>query len=99
MAKVTIHLAPNDMMRAVYFDKKVTPTVRAEFHRYTTAGQFTFDEAGEAGADEAFDLTNNPCRQEEREQVYGRGRSVSVGDVIEVDNEKFLCLSFGWDKL
>ncbi|HEX8605111.1 MAG TPA: hypothetical protein VF774_20875 [Pseudoduganella sp.] len=35
-------------------------------------------------ADELFDLTNNPGRQQEREQKYGRGRSLSVGDIVKV---------------
>lgn len=39
---------------------------------------------GEAIADELFDLTNNPGRQVEREEKYGRGRSLSVGDIVKV---------------
>lgn len=63
----------------------------------------------EAAAEECFDLTNNPGRQEERERRYGRGRSVSVGDIIEVHEDRpggepcrvsaYLCMSFGWKKL
>lgn len=51
---------------------------------------------GEAAAEEAFDLTNNPSRQDEREEKYGRGKSVSVGDVVEVDGINYLCESCGW---
>lgn len=51
-------------------------------------------------AEEMFDLTNNPSRQTAREYVYGRGRSLSVGDLVELgvemNNEKLLCCSFGW---
>lgn len=47
-------------------------------------------------ADEMFDLTNNPGRQEEREKTYGRGRSLSVGDIVEADSKQLLCCSFGW---
>lgn len=47
-------------------------------------------------ADEMFDLTNNPSRQDEREEAYGRGRSLSVGDIVEADGKKLLCCSFGW---
>lgn len=54
---------------------------------------------GEAAAEEVFDLTNNPCRQEEREELYGRYRSVSVGDIINVDGTDWLCASLGWIKL
>lgn len=99
MVKITVHLAPRDVSREVYFDKAIADTVKREFYRYTTEAQFKFIEGGEAAAEEAFDLTNNPSRQDEREQVYGRGRSVSVGDVVEVEGEKFLCMSCGWEKL
>ena len=53
----------------------------------------------EMAADEIFDLTNNPSRQEEREMKYGRGRSMSVGDVVRVGNEMVVCMSCGWEKL
>ena len=51
---------------------------------------------GLEAAREAFDLTNNPMRQKEREERYGRHRSVSVGDVIEVSGINYFCDSFGW---
>lgn len=55
-------------------------------------------------AEEAFDLTNNPARQDEREAVYGTGRSLSVGDVVEVYNpdfsiEQWLCCPMGWEEI
>ena len=50
-------------------------------------------------AEEVFDLTNNPGRQDEREELYGRFRSVSVGDIVEVDGVPFLCASMGWTAL
>lgn len=48
--------------------------------------------------EEAFDLTNNPYRQDERMKKYGNGRSVSVGDIVEVEGRCFLCLSMGWEE-
>lgn len=51
---------------------------------------------GEAVAEEVFDLTNNPSRQQEREAVYGHYRSVSVGDIVNVDGQDWLCCSEGW---
>jgi len=50
-------------------------------------------------ADEVFDLTNNPDRQDEREKRYGNGRSLSVGDIVEADGKKLLCCSFGWKSI
>lgn len=51
---------------------------------------------GEAVAEEVFDLTNNPGRQAEREALYGCGRSVSVGDIVNVDGADWLCCPEGW---
>lgn len=51
---------------------------------------------GEDACEEIFDLTNNPMRQGDREVRYGRGRSVSVGDIVEVDGVKYLCRPNGW---
>lgn len=70
------------------------------------AGQYTSSdlieveaETPEDVAEELFDLTNNPSRQEEREQKYGRGRSMSVGDIALAGGEMWLCVSMGWEKL
>lgn len=56
-------------------------------------------ETPEDVAEEMFDLTNNPSRQDERERKYGRGRSVSIGDIVVAGGEFWLCVSMGWEKL
>lgn len=105
-----IHLAPSHLMRQYYtaggqaallagyrageFEKKLLSLVPDK--NLTAMGV----------AELCFDITNNPSRQEERELVYGRHRSLSVGDIVEVedrgDPEKvtlFLCESYGWKEL
>lgn len=58
---------------------------------------------GEDAAEEMFDLTNNPSRQDERLDKYGRHQSLSVGDIVHVvsrtDDSYYLCRSFGWKKI
>ena len=67
---------------------------------YKTGGVLELDtETAEGAAEEVFDLTNNPGRQEERERLYGRKRSLSVGDIVVVGDQYFLCDSFGWTVL
>lgn len=51
---------------------------------------------GESVAEEMFDLTNNPNRQDEREILYGTKPSISVGDIVEVDGIDYFCSSIGW---
>ena len=65
---------------------------------YTEYGPYEFSDemTDEDVAEELFDLTNNPYRQEEREQVYGRGRSLSVGDIVVVNGNILLCAPTGW---
>jgi hypothetical protein len=50
-----------------------------------------------------FDVTNNPSRQQERETLVDyfkfKGRSVSVSDIIKVDDKFFYCDSFGWEEV
>lgn len=70
------------------------------FTKYETVS-FGTDLVGEDAAEEAFDLSNNPCRNEERARVWGKRPSLSVGDVVEVfdSNETstaYMCDSFGW---
>lgn len=106
--RATIHLMPAAIRREFIFleDDKVAALV--EKYRagvFTESKEVVLDHPmdTEAMANECFDLTNNPGRQEERELVYGTGRSVSVGDIVEVEHprdpektESWLCMSFGW---
>lgn len=47
--------------------------------------------------EEAFDLSNNPSRQDERTEKYGRhNRSLSVGDIVRLDNMCWVCKPVGW---
>ena len=98
MAVATIKLVQNESMFKFYFATN-PETLAQEFLAqglYKEVPAFEVDGEGNAAAEEVFDLTNNPNRQEEREMVYGRGRSVSVGDIVNVDGVNYLCASIGW---
>ena len=98
MSKVQILLNPN---RFEFFTSSEAkkPTLRAMLQFEQTTPFYVNDMVGEEAAEEAFDLTNNPSREDERMRVYGRGQSVSVGDVVLVDDDVYLCMSCGWEKL
>lgn len=100
MPKVTIHLGTSPIRWVILIDDEENMAlIREEFPHYTVGGTFETKLEGEDAAEEAFDLTNNPYRQEEREEKYGRGRSVSLGDIVEVDGVKYVCMSIGWKVL
>lgn len=99
MSQVTIKLIKSELMSEFYFSKKGPVELAKELianGSYVSAGEFFCHERGEAAAEEMFDLTNNPGRQGDRMKFYGRGRSISVGDIVEVDGVPFLCASLGW---
>ena len=101
MSTVTIKLLNPELMLSFYVSKDPVVLARKLLvaGEYTVAGTMAVDLEGEAAAEEVFDLTNNPSRQEEREELYGRGRSVSVGDIVSVDGRDYLCASVGWQVL
>lgn len=102
MAVATIKLVNEQFMGEFYFrsNQEVTARSLQKDGWYRVQGTMAVPGMeGEAVAEEVFDLTNNPYRQEEREELYGRHRSVSVGDIITVDGEDFLCASMGWQRL
>ena len=66
---------------------------------YVKIGAVQTQYHGEEAAEEMFDLSNNPSRIDERVLVWGNYRSLSVGDVVHVDGESYLCCSQGWHKL
>ena len=97
MALATILLAPVEEMINFYVgDAAATAKRLVASESYVAQCAINVPMSGEAAAEEMFDLTNNPSRQDEREAKYGRGRSVSVGDIIDVDGTKYLCASCGW---
>lgn len=94
--------------------KLISPEYMIEFYRrdiqsiaknflaegqYKLSTTFTTEKTGEDAAEEAFDLSNNPSRQYERSRIYGKFRSVSVGDIVSVDGVDYLCAPCGWEKL
>ena len=102
MAVATIKLVNAELMGSFYFQKDPVALAQKLLREgyYKVQGTLGVPgREGEAVAEEMFDLTNNPGRQEEREELYGRFRSVSVGDIVNVDGEDYLCCSFGWQRL
>jgi hypothetical protein len=99
MAVAAIFLAPDEEL--ITFSLKPVEEAMELVHaaRYNLIGHIDTDKTGEAAAEEMFDLSNNPERQAERNEKWGRYRSLSVGDVVHVDNESFVCCSMGWQKL
>lgn len=68
-------------------------------NRYLTGPEIKVGmRVGEAAAEECFDMTNNPGRIAER-AALGNYRSVSVGDVVKIGGDCWLCLPDGWQKL
>lgn len=107
-SSVTVLLVPDQLLRDFYMVKFNNEDkmnfIKTNFHSYQSAASWDVDYADDDAAEEAFDLTNNPWREEERKAVYGRKRSVSTGDIIKVENSVdgtryFLCDSIGWKVL
>jgi hypothetical protein len=96
MSTIIIKIAPRIVSRGMYDQTKAYALVKTHFHEYEVCPAITVVQSGESAADEAFDLTNNPSRQDEREIKYGRGPSVSVGDIVEVDGVNYICMPLGW---
>lgn len=102
MSVATIKLVNEQFMGEFYFRKDQRATARSlqKDGWYRVLGTMGVPGLeGEAVAEEVFDLTNNPGRQDEREQLYGQGRSVSVGDIVNVDGVDYLCASVGWERM
>lgn len=98
---IKVLLVNEQFMGEFYFRPNQEQTARSLLKDgwYRAAGEFAVMGTGEDAAEEVFDLTNNPSRQDEREQLYGRQRSLSVGDIVEADGRKWLCCSTGWRAL
>ena len=100
MTQVKVILVDSSKLGDFYFTKDAVALAR----KYLEEGWYDIEACVDLpdtlceqdAAEEIFDLTNNPMRQGDREVRYGRGRSVSVGDIVSVNGEKFLCRPNGW---
>lgn len=63
---------------------------------YRYIGMFETKLAGELAAEEMFDLSNNPSREQERAERWGSNRSLSVGDIVQVNDDCWVCGVVGW---
>ena len=99
MAVATIKLLNAELLGSFYIVKDAVELARkclAEGY-YKVAGTMGLPAIdGEDAAEQVFDITNNPYRTVERAELYGNFRSVSVGDIVNVDGVDYLCSSFGW---
>jgi hypothetical protein len=101
MSIVRIHLLENSVRRRLelfFITNGAIPQIKTAIaeNGYLVLPPMQLKETGEDAADEIFDLTNNPGRDEERQLRYGNGQSLSSGDIVEVDGQKYLCMSMGW---
>jgi hypothetical protein len=100
--KATLWLVDSNQLSNFYFTEDALALARELIRKdaYTEAGTIEVTGMCEQDAcEEWFDLTNNPSRQSERLTRYGRGRSASVGDIVLVEGEMFVCRSMGWQAL
>lgn len=100
MNYATIFLAPAVSMMDFYTkDRLAMVTELISKDRYQRIGTLATEKSGEEACEEMFDLSNNPSREHERKIKWGAHRSLSVGDVVHVDGDSWLCDSVGWTKL
>lgn len=102
MAQATVHLVDSLKLGDFYFTKDAAGLALKLLGEglYTEVGPFeVVGREGEDVAEDLFDLTNNPGRQSERRVRYGQGRSIGVGDVVQVEGDLYVCRPTGWLKL
>jgi hypothetical protein len=100
MSTVTIKLLANKYIRGFFGSKEETYARDALLvGGYESCVPIYSALTGKDAAEEMFDLTNNPDREEERQFYYGDKRSLSSGDIVNVDGVDYLCLSMGWLQL
>lgn len=100
MSVITVKLAPNDILADFYFGNEPVEIAKFNQGEYKRVAKIVSEEFfGKEAAEEIFDLTNNPERQKERLKTYGNHRSLSLGDIVNVDGTNYLCAKFGWIKM
>ena len=101
MANITVHMLNPLHLADFYFTQE--PEAKALSYmvegKYVALGPIDLPFEGEEAAEEMFDISNHPRRRYQRDEIFGRCRSLSVGDIVEVDGDLFLCRPCEWLKL
>ena len=97
MTQVNVYYAPNRNLSKAWFSDSAVTAEEFSHYRFICFMQTSLD--GEAAAEQMFDYSNNPNEETFRNIYFGKNRSLSEGDVVEVDGVKYLCLSMGWKVL
>lgn len=98
--QATVFLCPTqDFIKYYAADPAAEAQQLAQRNGYAEVFSVKVNATGLQAADECFDLSNNPMREEDRLLLWGRRRSLSVGDVVHTEGDSFLCLPFGWQRL
>jgi hypothetical protein len=99
---VTIKYVPDNLMRDFFCQPMVDREwwVVQNLQHFVSSPTWDYsDDSHEEICEEFFDITNNPSRKSEHRELVGNFRSISVGDVIQVDNSLYLCDSVGWKEI
>ena len=99
MSTITIKLVPVELIREFFYVDNIESVAKRYYNHYEVCPSFELNCEDRDPAEDAYDLTNNPSRQRRREELYGRGRSVSIGDIVNVDGKDFLCDRIGFIKM
>lgn len=102
MSTVTVKFLPSELMRNFLMAGREHRMQWVKDNLKNYSDSMAFELVGynpEDCCEEMFDISNNPSRQVERAKMFGKYRSVSVGDVIVVDGVKWICDSVGWKKI
>jgi hypothetical protein len=102
--KATVYFPPASLQRDAWFASAALDVIKAYRDGLSLKGPTV--ELSDAhyidtgAADELFDMSNNPGRQEDRDEQWGPFRSLSTGDIVALDNgDAWLCQSMGWRKI
>lgn len=102
MSIATILLAPSNRMHEFFCNQNAVELALQLYAagEYSVVAHIQTDiEPGEAVAEDMFNLTNDPLRQDDRAELYGPHRSMCTGDIVQVGDDMFLCQAMGWVKL
>jgi hypothetical protein len=109
MKKLTVKIMPDEMFSAMMrsgmssvniHTRKFYSDLDDSFHIFDVSLPDRDWRDSSDWAEEIFDLMNNPGRAKDRKKYFPEmTRSISVGDVVEVDGKNYICNSIGWSVL
>lgn len=101
MASIKVYQFPRELQTIVMYARDgALNFARENFDKYRTVFECEHEgESGQLAAEAMFELFSSPSEESDKFRAATGAKMMAVGDVVEVDGKKFVCMPCSWREM